>query len=45
MELQHCIACSGVVTAPQSNVYTASATTMAASRIGFATRITIKLDA
>jgi hypothetical protein len=36
MESQHCIACSGVVAAPQSNAYTTSATTMAATKIRFA---------
>ncbi len=45
MELQHCIASSGVVTAPQSTAYTASATTIAISKIGFARCISTKLDA
>jgi hypothetical protein len=35
IESQHCIACSGVVVAPQSNANTASATTIAATKILF----------
>ena len=44
MELQHCMACSGVV-APQSNAYTASAKAIVASKIGFAKCILTKLGA
>jgi len=42
---QHCIACSGVVTAPQSIAYPAIAATMAKRKIVFTRCISIKLDA
>jgi hypothetical protein len=42
---QHCIACSGVVTAPQSIAYPAIAIAMTKSKICFARCISIKLDA
>jgi hypothetical protein len=43
MDLQHCIACSGVVVAPQSNAYAERASASAATRIGFAKRIVSRL--
>ncbi len=43
--LQHCIASSGVVMAPQSVVYAAVANAMAISKTGFAKRIPPKLCA
>lgn len=42
---QHCIASSGVVMAPQSTEYTAIATAMATSKIGFTRCILTKLSA
>src|SRR6266481_4708930 len=39
MESQHCMACSGVIAAPQSNAYAARATASAARKIGLAKRI------
>ena len=42
---QHCIACSGVVMAPQSVAYNAIAAAMIKSRNGFARRIFIRLGA
>jgi hypothetical protein len=44
IESQHCVARSGVVVAPQSTAYTASATTIPAIRIGLAKRIISNLD-
>jgi hypothetical protein len=45
MVSQHCIASSAVVMAPQSTEYTAIATTMATSKIGFTRCILTKLSA
>jgi hypothetical protein len=39
MDLQHCIACSGVVMALQSNAYAARATASTVRKIGLAKRI------
>lgn len=44
MELQHSVACSGVVIAPQSIAYAASAAPRTAIRTGRAKRISTKLD-
>lgn len=40
IELQHCMACSGVVMAPQSSAYAASATTSAAITSGLRNSLT-----
>lgn len=45
MLLQHCIASSGVVMAPQSIAYRAIATAMTMSNIGFIRRMSIKVCA
>jgi hypothetical protein len=45
MASQHCIACSGVVMAPQSIAYPAIAAATAKRKIVFTRRISIKLDA
>jgi hypothetical protein len=45
MALQHCIACSGVVVALQSNPYAASVTASTARIIGFAKCIATSVDA
>jgi len=39
IELQHCIACSGVVVAPQSKAYVESPTASSARKIGLINRI------
>jgi hypothetical protein len=44
MELQHCIACSGVVMASQSKAYTPSRTRTPRMKIGFAKRISSNLS-
>jgi len=43
MELQHSIACSGVVIESQSNAYAASNTAITATNVGFANLIQTKL--
>ena len=45
MELQHCIACSGEVMAPQSDAYAAIATVSTAKRIGLGKPILSRLRA
>jgi hypothetical protein len=42
---QHCMACSGVVMAPQSIAYAVIATAMAKSKMGFARCISTNVEA